>query len=341
MKSKDLQKIVLSKYQNGDGPTKIFRDLGGGLCLKTVKRWCKMIDETGSINLAPSIGGSRTIRTVGAIQKVKNRMKGKRRVSVRKLSNDLGISRMSIERILRDDLGYYPYKKIAEPFLTDVHKSERKKFANWVRTNFRKEQTMKILFSDEKFFDIDGAYNVQNDRIWAPNRTEANKKCGIMGKRKFPQKVMVWLGACSKGITPLVIFENGTLDHARYIEEVLPVALKYANKTFGNDWTFQQDGAKPHIHHLTQEWCRKNFPAFLDKDRWPANSPDLNPLDYCIWNELAGAMNWNQVTSKQTLIEELKRGWRKVRSDVVFESCNSWTARLLKVSKNNGEHLNK
>ncbi|CAF1975242.1 unnamed protein product [Rotaria magnacalcarata] len=77
------------------------------------------------------------------------------------------------------------------------------------------------------------------------------------------------------------------------------------------------------------------------EDRWPANSPDLNLLDYCIWDELVEAMNWNQVTSKQTLIEELKRGCRKVRSDVVFESCNSWTARLLKVSKNNEKHLNK
>ncbi|CAM4805183.1 unnamed protein product [Rotaria magnacalcarata] len=29
MKSKDIQKLVLSKYENGDGPTKIFRDLNG------------------------------------------------------------------------------------------------------------------------------------------------------------------------------------------------------------------------------------------------------------------------------------------------------------------------
>ncbi|CAF1414440.1 unnamed protein product, partial [Rotaria magnacalcarata] len=87
------------------------------------------------------------------------------------------------------------------------------------------------------------------------------------------------------------IFENGTLDHARYIEEVLPVALKYAYKTFGHDWTFQQDGAKQHIHHFTQEWRGKNSPAFLDKDRRPANSLDLNTLDYSIWNGLAGAMN--------------------------------------------------
>ena len=91
---------------------------------------------------------------------------------------------------------------------------------------------MRILFSDEKFFDIDGVYNSQNHRVWAPSRTAANKIAGIRKKRKFPSKVMVWLGACSKGVTPLVIFEEGTLNHARYIEEVLPVALDYGNSVF-------------------------------------------------------------------------------------------------------------
>ncbi|CAF4045652.1 unnamed protein product [Rotaria magnacalcarata] len=55
---------------------------------------------------------------------------------------------------------------------------------------------------------------------------------------------------------------------------------------FGSDWTFQQDGARPHIHHLTQEWRRKHFPPFLDQYQWPPNSLDLNPPDYCIWTDL-------------------------------------------------------
>ena len=71
--------------------------------------------------------------------------------------------------------------------------------------------------------------------------------------RKFPHKGMVWLGVCSKRLSALVIFENGTVDHDRYINEVLPVALKYGNSIFGNDWTFQQDGAKPYFHEKTQE----------------------------------------------------------------------------------------
>ena len=50
-----------------------------------------------------------------------------------------------------------------------------------------------------------------------------------------------------------------------------------------------------------------------------ANSPDLNPLDYSIWNELAHEVNWDTVTSKTTLISELKPAVRKVSPDVVFE----------------------
>ena len=125
-----------------------------------------------------------------------------------------------------------------KPLLTSVHKAKRLKFANWIRTDFRKEDTMRILFSDEKLFDIDGIYNSQNDRIWAVNRAEADIKGGIRQIRKSLQKVMVWLGACSKGLSPLVIFENGTVDHNCYVNEVLPVALKYGNSIFGNDWIF-------------------------------------------------------------------------------------------------------
>ena len=165
---------------------------------------------------------------------------------------ELDISERSVRRIMKKDLGLRPYKKVIEPLLSNDQKIKRKKFANWVRTNFRKEDTMRILFSDEKFFDIDDVYNSQNDRVWAVDRADADKKGGI----KQRQKVMVWLGACSKGITSLVILDEGTVYHTVYIKRVLPVALKYGNETFGRDWVFQQDGATSHSHHLTPEWFR-------------------------------------------------------------------------------------
>ena len=65
------------------------------------------------------------------------------------------------------------------------------------------------------------------------------------------------------------------------------------------------------------------FPTFLDKDTWPANSPDLNLLDYCIWNEFAQIINWNKVTSKSLLISEVKRDARKL-----FVCCKGKLFRL-------------
>ena len=84
-----------------------------------------------------------------------------------------------------------PYKKVIEPSHSDDQKIKRKKFVNWVQNNFRKEETMRILFSDAKFFDIDGVYNSQNDRVWTVDRADADEKGGIQQRRNFPQKVMV------------------------------------------------------------------------------------------------------------------------------------------------------
>ena len=206
-----------------------------------------MVQNDRSIELSTSPGRSRTIRTKESIKKVKHRLNRKKKVTSRKLN----ISRTSVRRILKNDLLFRPYKIIVEPLLTDEHKEKRKKFSNWVRRRFRKEDTMKILFSDEKLFDIDGIYNFQNDRIWAVSRVEADKRGGVKQKRKFPEKVMIWLSVCSKGVSPIVIFDEGTIDHARYSREVLPVALKYGNDILGTYWTFQQDSAMPHVHHLT------------------------------------------------------------------------------------------
>ena len=46
----------------------------------------------------------------------------------------------------------------------------------------------------------------------------------------------------------MVVFNEATVDHARYIKEMLPVALKFGEKVFGNDGVFQQDDAKPRPH---------------------------------------------------------------------------------------------
>ena len=46
---------------------------------------------------------------------------------------------------------------------------------------------------------------------------------------------MVWQGACAKGLTTLVIFENETMNAEVYINEILPIALQCGDKMSGSN----------------------------------------------------------------------------------------------------------
>ena len=124
-----------------------------------------MIRDTGKITLFKSTGRLRTVRTAANKEKVKRRHDRLQIFSYRKIARDLRISRTSTQRILRDDLKLKSYRIKAQPKTSKEQKAKRLKLANWIRTNFRKEDALRFLFSDEKMFDIDGVYNSQNERI--------------------------------------------------------------------------------------------------------------------------------------------------------------------------------
>ncbi|CAF5183041.1 unnamed protein product, partial [Rotaria magnacalcarata] len=292
-----MQKVVKTKFENDDGPTKIYRDLAGVVSMQTIKLWIKKVRNTGSIELSSPPGRPRTARTKANMLKAKQCLDQKR-VSTRRLAAEMNISKSSIHRILRKDLGCFPYKKIKQPKLTDVQKKKRVKFANWVLNSYTKGDITRWLFSDEKYFDLNGTYHNQNDRIWAISREEADKRGAIYETTKFSVKVMVWLGVCSEGLSVPVTFEDGSMDAQRYIDEVLPIALE----------------------------C----------DRWPPNSPDLCPFDYSLWNELAKLMNWKKITTKELLIQEIKHSVKKIEKEKILNSVNDFTKRLRIIKETGG-----
>jgi hypothetical protein len=94
----ELKKMIALKHQNGACPKKIFRDLNGALDLTTIKRWCKMIDETGVIDLTSPLGRPRTIRNKDAISKIKRQIQ-QNKVSSLHVALQLDRSRTIAQRI--------------------------------------------------------------------------------------------------------------------------------------------------------------------------------------------------------------------------------------------------
>ena len=121
-----------------------------------------MIRRSGSIQLSSPLYGPHTIKTKTNIQKVKTCLRRTTRALARRLSAELGISATSVRRIFKKP---FETKIVVEPSLSDDQKNKGKQFVNWVRINFRKEDILEILFSNEKIFYIDGVYNAQNTRV--------------------------------------------------------------------------------------------------------------------------------------------------------------------------------
>ena len=53
---------------------------------------------------------------------------------------------------------------------------------------------------------------------------------------------------------------------------------------------FQQDGARPHMSKMSENAFEKAGISLLKNNEWPLNSPDLSPIDYFLWNQVANQM---------------------------------------------------
>jgi len=62
------------------------------------------------------------------------------------------------------------------------------------------------------------------------------------------------------------------------MQELLP-----AIRSIGDVFVFHQDNAPANHPRDTVKLLCCETPQINSPDMWPANSPDLNPVHYCIW----------------------------------------------------------
>jgi len=74
------------------------------------------------------------------------------------------------------------------------------------------------------------------------------------------------------------------LSLGQYYRDVLLMqeALPAIHSIAGDVIVFHQDNAPVHCARDTVELLRRETPQFISPDMWPANSHDLNLVDYCI-----------------------------------------------------------
>ena len=89
----------------------------------------------------------------------------------------------------------------------------------------------------------------------------------------------------------------------------------------------------------TIEFLRRETPAFILPDLWPANSPDLNPVDYCILGRVQQCVYQKPVKDVDELKQRLVEVWSGLRQTVVDNAIDEWRRRLRACVRVKGQHF--
>ena len=236
----------------------------------------------------------------------------------------------------------WPYKIQKVQELGDAQKKVRLERCKMLKGRCVGSWYERIIFTDEKIFTVEQVINKQNDRLWAQARSSSNSSQFQVSRSQGAQSVMVWAGITANGRTPLVFVEQGVKINAQiYKETILEDCLKpWAQNHFGRrHWVLQQDSAPAHKANLTQNWLKDNIPEFISASEWPPYSPDLNPMDFCIWGMLESKVCSTRHHSLDSLKRQLEQEWQKLPQHVLRTSVDAFKKRLDLIVRAKGGHI--
>ncbi len=213
-------------------------------------------------------------------------------------------------------------KRATKPLL---NQRQRQKRLTWA---VEKKNSV-VQSSDESKFCI--SFGNQGPRVWRKSG-EAQNPCCSKSSVTFPQSVMIWAAMSSAGVGPLC-FLKSTVNAAIYQEILEHFMLPSADKLYGDaDFIFQQDLAPAHTAKGTKSWFNDHGVTVLD---WPANSPDLNPIEN-LWGIVKRKMRNKRPKNADELKAAIKETWASIPPQQCHKLITSMPRRIEAVIKAKG-----
>ncbi|KAA3669775.1 uncharacterized protein DEA37_0011692 [Paragonimus westermani] len=334
----DLQtriQIVQYYYASQQSPTaalRLFKKQHGlvkdPFSITTITRLIERFEETGSVADRKRSGrpsaDEGTVEKVSKVLEQTSAQSSLGSTSVRRISDECGISKTSVHRIMRNFLHLFPYKLQLLQALQPTDKPQRVAFAEWLLAD--RDKIPHILWSDEANFSLDGTVNTHNCRIWSQCKPD---QC--LTESLHSPKLCVWMGFSSQfGLQPF--FFETTINSENYLDMLQThVRPQLAQKRKLSATIFMQDGAPPHFAIKVREYLHGTFSEDRVISRgckhvWPPRSPDLNPLDYWFWGWLKAKIYHN---NKPTTIQQLREKILDVCAQIVVEEFEAAVSNIV------------
>jgi len=283
---------------------------------KTFARIERRLRETGKLQPARlNAGRPRQVRTVIVEEDVLQMVENDPEISTRRLQRATGVSKSTVNRILRDQL-IRPFhtQAVQELLLPDY--GSRLNFARIIQERRTVDEgflNTNILFTDESCFTRRGMTNLHNEHIYAEENPNAIRVRHY--QREF--KINVWMGIIDNFlIGPFRLPDR--LDgnsYLQFLQENLPELLENVPLNLRQEMIFMHDGAPPHFARAVREYLTEQFAdRWIGRGeeapiQWPPRSPDLNPCDFFLWGALKTKIYEVQINSAEQL-------WNRIQNAV-------------------------
>lgn len=250
------------------------------------------------------------------------------------VAGGMEMSRTTFDRKMKE-LGFGSYSPAKKPALTDRHKVNRLKWCQ-DKADWTLDQWKSVVWSDESRFMVAG-----NDGGIRVVRKEGERYLDqhILHTYKFGKgSVMVWGCFWAGGIGPLKTL-TGNIDQDKYVDclasEFLPWYEEITADT-GKEFLFQEDGATCHTGAYAT-WYKKNRCDVDSFDFWPAQSPDLNPIEH-LWAYISYKLRSKrgEFANAAQLESFVRKTWNNIPPALLENLVSSMPDRCRAVIENNG-----
>jgi len=224
--------------------------------------------------------------------------------------HNIFVSKDTVRRCLNKS-GYVARVKRKKPILTNRHKKAR---LNWAKEKraWTVEQWQNVVWSDETALTL-----VQEGReyTWLKKGEDILDDKFVQGTKKFGGgKLMIWACMTFKGMG-LACKIDETLDSTLYcqiLKEELMQTLDYYDLST-DKVLFQQDNDPKHTSKLATNTLEELNIKTLG---WPAQSPDLNPIEM-MWNHLK-----KKLRQKKQIYSTKEELWEAAQEELALENTD-------------------
>jgi hypothetical protein len=185
--------------------------------------------------------------------------------------------------------------------------------------------------------------NSWNSQVWSPDDSHTSTETHFQSC----SSVDIWCGVIrSQVIRPFVLEECLTSErYLRLLGDELPVLLDVAPHIRRELWLLQDGAPPPHSGRQVTAFFKQHFQnrriGRQSQFVWPPRSPDLTPLDYCLWGRMKSLVYAVNSRTGGEFFNRIMDASVRIRKDKpsLTRSVTSVSRNVTMCINNHGSHL--